>query len=558
MNYTVLSPWADSSCSVPQGLSPRLDTLEGKTIGLYAHFKDQTPGIMRALGAVIKKHYPNTNIKYIQYTKDTAELENDPEGDAMIKQWLSDVDAVVAGLGDAGSCAMYLMYNTAYMEKLGVPCVGLTEAMFVNSAVRGAAARAVPGLRMVVIDAEGASAPAGTGLDAEEGGVEYAMQPEFEKKLDRIVAGLVQPLTDEEADPQPGPDYANMTFTGTLDEINRIFYKNGWTNGTPIIPPTREAVDEMMIGTDLPADYVVGELPPMLGRATVEKIAVNAVMAGCLPIHMPVLIAAVHGMLDPKIHIEGWTCSVASWMPISIVTGPAAKQMGVYAGPGGLSPYYKANSAIPRAIAYMVMNISGVRLQTEDMSGIGNMNRFGVLLGEDQDNSPWDPLHTGYGLEAGDSALTLFWPSEPQIIMGNTTQAILRSMCSIKANGWDNGCLFILNPDIAKKLADSGYDKERIMNYVMEYNRVPSEQNMMFNNHVPNGSLYAEGPGYSSRLFWNTDHMLIIVNGKSFNMAMSGGGDHGGPACVKLQLPKNWDALVEKYKDMTTPEYIDY
>ena len=557
MKYSVLSPWASSSCMSPRGLSPRLDTLEGKTIGIYSHFKDLTPKIMAALAKVIGEHYPNTRFKFIQYTKDTTELVNDPEGDAMIKEWLSDVDGVIAGMGDAGSCAMYVMYNVAYMEKLGVPCVGLTEPQFMNSARRGASARAVPGLRIVEVSADGASGPAGSGMDAAKGGVEARMRPEFERKLDEILGGLLNPLTAEEANPTPLPNYADMTFEGTLEELNRTFYKHGWTNGTPIVPPTREAVDEMLAGTDLPADYVVGELPPMLGKATVEKIAINGVMAGCLPVHMPVLIAAVQGMLAENIHIEGWTCSVASWMPMSIVTGPAAKQMGIYSVPGFLSPYHKANSAIPRAIAYLVMNIAGVRLQTEDMSGIGNMNRFGVTVGEDQDHSPWAPVHCRYGLEPEDSALTLFWPSEPQILNGRNARDILRGMCEVKANGWDCGSIFLLNPDIARELSEMGYDKEKLMDYVMEYNRIPSEQNTKFNNHEPKGSMFAEGPGYSTRRFWNTDHMIVLVNGSSFNLAITGGGDHGGPACVKLQLPKNWDELVEKYADYT-PEYIDY
>ena len=557
MQYTVLSPWASTGCAEPRGLSPRLDTLKGKTIGLYAHFKDQTPEIMRALGQVISDRYPDTKLKYIQYTRDTAELPNDPDGDAMIRSWLSDVDGVITGLGDAGSCAMYLMYNTAYLEKLGVPCVGLTQPAFRNSARRGASARGVPGLRIVEIKADGASQPAGTGMDAVQGGVATAMRTEFEEKLDEILGGLLEPLTPEEATPARRENYAEMTFTGTLRELDKLFYRHGWTNGTPIVPPTREAVDEMLRGTDLPADFVVGELPPMLGQATVEKIAINGVMAGCLPIHMPVLIAAVEAMLDPKIHLEGWTCSVASWMPLSIVTGPAAKQMGIYSGAGYLSPYHKANSAIPRAIAYLVMNISGVRLQTEDMSGIGNMNRFGVTIGEDQEASPWEPLHCRYGLRPEDSALTLFWPSEPQILNGRSARDILREMCAVKAHGWDCGSIFILNPDIAGELSRMGYDREKLMDYVMEYNRVPSEQNTRFNNHEPKGSLFAEGPGYSSRLFWNTDHMIVAVNGRSFNLAITGGGDHGGPACVKLRLPEKWEALVEEYSDYM-PDYIDY
>ena len=556
--YTVLSPWAAADCAKPQGLAARLDTLDGRTIGFYSHFKDLTPKILGVLADVMQERYPGIKVTAFQYHRDMTEIRNDPRGWNELKEWLSGVDAVVAGLGDAGSCAMYLMYNAAFLEKLGIPCVGLTQPAFLNSARRGASARQIPALRIVEIEAEGASSPFGTGMDAEDGGVEAVMRPEFTRKLDEIVGALTAPLTAEESSPVQPKDYSADCYTGTYEELNRLFYRNGWTNGTPIVPPTRDAVDEMMRGTDLPADYVVGELPPMMGKATVEKIAVNAVIAGCLPIHMPVLIAAVKGMLDPKIHLEGWTCSVASWMPVSIVTGPAARQMGIYSGPGALSPYHAANSCIPRAIAYMVMNIAGVRLQTEDMSGLGNMNRFGVLLGEDQENSPWGPLHRRYGIPAASNALTLFWPSEAQIFMGRDTRSLLRGMSSVRANGWDNGCLFILNPESARTLAASGYDKDKLMAYVMEYDRVPSEMNQKFNNHEPHGSLFADGPGYSSRLFWNTEHMLIVVNCQSFNLAITGGGDHGGPSCTEIDLPKNWEALVAEYSDRVSPHYIEY
>jgi len=92
--------------------------------------------------------------------------------------------------------------------------------------------------------------------------------------------------------------------------------------GLPIMPPTEEAVKEMLKGTDLPADHVVARIPPMMGKATVEKIAINGVMAGCLPTYMPVLIAAVQALVDPRMWIEAYTCSVASWAPMLMINGP--------------------------------------------------------------------------------------------------------------------------------------------------------------------------------------------------------------------------------------------
>ena len=570
MEYTVLSPWAKAESSKPFGIQPRPASLDGLTIGLYAHFKDGVPEFMQAIGECLQKRYPTMKLSAYQYKKDGTEFCNDPENDALMKAWLKDVDVVIAGLGDAGSCAMFVGYNIAYLEKLGKPTVTMVMPRFRNAFQRGASARAVPAARCVITGGPMAHSPMGV---AGSGGIAMHMDagpgsaskdpvkenyPAAEKVMPEIIEALTKPATEEELTPAVQQDYASATYTGDIMEINRIFYRNGWTNGVPIIPPTEEAVREMLEGTDLPRDYVVAKLPPMLGEATVEKIAVNAVMAGCLPSYMPVLIAAVKGFTDPSIIIlEGWTCSVASWMPMTVVTGPVQRQLGINGGTGFLSPYGKASATISRALAYIIMNISGCRQGLEDMSGIGSLQKFGFLFGEDYENSPWTPMHTDYGFSAEDSVVTQFWPAELEKFMGRGVEGALRSMCSVKATGWDCGCAFILSPDVAKSFADAGWTRKMIMDYVVEYNRFIDPVGGTFNNHYPKGSLFPEGGGYSRKTFWNTDHMFVMVAGSGTNLAFTGGGDHGGPARTKIELPKNWDALVEKYRAYV-PNYIKY
>ena len=121
-------------------------------------------------------------------------------------------------------------------------------------------------------------------------------KPAISGVIDEIVAALTRPLTAEEEvsqSPKESEKPARIIFKGNLEEVNRFFYKRGWTDGLPIIPPTEEAVAEMLTGTDLPPDHLVAKLEPRLGKATVEKIAINAVMAGALPTYMPLLIAGV-------------------------------------------------------------------------------------------------------------------------------------------------------------------------------------------------------------------------------------------------------------------------
>jgi hypothetical protein len=558
MEYTVLSPWAESESAMPKPLSPRLDTLDGKTIGLFAHFKQHSPYIMREVERQLSALYPNTKFTHYQYIRDTRELVNDDRHKEEFLAWLDTVDGVIGCYGDAGSCSMFLCYNMAYIEKLGKPTVTLCHTLYYSSGVRGAASRAVPDLRIVQTLMEDLTwIPAIT-----DEVIENTIRPAVAGALDELVAGLTAPLTDKEKNPQPKEDFSKKTYTGDLEEINRIFYVNGWTNGQPIIPPTEEAVNRMLAGTDLPRDHVVAVLPPMLGKATVEKIAVAAVMAGCLPTYLPVVIAAVKGMSSPLIQLEGWTCSNASWAPVEIVSGSMAKQIGLNSDRNVLSPFFKPNAAIARAVAYVVMNVCGVRPKLEDMSVFGHMGRLGSCFAENEDESPWKPLRTMYGFAEDENALIQFWPFDHQTLKGETVEAALTSFCNVTATGWANGLMLMISPEMANMFAKEGWDQTAILDYILEYNRVPGSRTnlrwLIGNNHVPEGVPLPRSGDHWTRLFWSKEHMFIVVAGRTWATGMSGGGDHGGPVTTKIELPKNWNSLVEQYSPAYTQHHVEY
>lgn len=329
MNYTVLSPWAHTDPSDGTGLRPRVSSLHGKTIGLFAHFKQHSPILLELIRDALAERFPDARFSLLQYPRDTTEIINDPAFDKKLKDWLGGMDVVVSALGDAGSCTLFLAYNTAYIEKLGKPAVLIANKHYVETAKRGVRIRNVPALR--IVSSEMGDLSTQPKLDEET--VNKLIRPTVGPVIDPIIHALTSPLSPEEETSKPTEDnFSDAVFTGTLEEINKTFYQNGWTNGMPIMPPTRELVEEMLTGTDLPRDHVVARIPPRLGEATVEKIAINAVMAGCLPIHMPVLIAAVKGMVDPRIHLEGWTCSASSWFPLIILSGPICKELDMNSG----------------------------------------------------------------------------------------------------------------------------------------------------------------------------------------------------------------------------------
>ena len=206
----------------------------------------------------------------------------------------------------------------------------------------------------------------------------------------------------------------------------------------------------------------------MLGKATVEKIAINAVMAGCLPIHMPVLIAAVEAMNDPIIHLAGWTCSVAGFAPALCVNGPVARDINLNANKAVMSMYFKSNACIARALAYIIQNISGSRPGMEDNAYMGHEGRFWTVLAEDEANSPWPPLQTEYGFYEDDSTVCLYWYHDRAFFRGNrNVNYLLEKMCSYDNTwGFDPGCTFVITAGMAKILADAGYSRDDVREYI--------------------------------------------------------------------------------------------
>jgi len=562
MEYEVLSPLGQVNAVSTGGLQPRISDLKGKTIGMYAHFKEHAPLILKEVERQLKEKFPTAKFSYFQYPRDTAEIINDAEYKVSFEEWLSRVDTVISGYGDAGSCAMFLAYNTAAIEKLGKPAVMMVNKDLVNPARKGASVRNVPRLRLVTTTIEDMSF-----LVSLDGVVEKIIRPGITPVIDEIIAALTKPLTKEEKSPvSKSKCTTRVVFKGNLGEVNEFFYKSGLVYGMPIIPPTEEAVHEMLTGTDLPPDHVVASLPPMLGEATVEKIAINAVMAGCLPTYMPALIAAVQGLVDSKIHLEGWTCSVWSWAPLIIINGPLRRDLHVNSGAALMSPYYKANAAIAHALGLIVMNISGVRPAIEDMSIIGHEARFGMCIAENEEASPWEPLHAEYGLSKEDSSVTLFWPTERMGVTGKDAASILSGICRmpIDETDFDPGCAFILTPACAKVFADEGWTKKDIISYIVEYARRPAaEVNTRWlkaNNHLPKEVPLPVSTTHSTRRFFSSEHLLVIVAGGGPGVVCQvygGGGGHGGPVNKKVELPATWDTLVNKYKDIV-PAYIQY
>ena len=364
-----------------------------------------------------------------------------------------------------------------------------------------------------------------------------------------IVEGLTKPLSPEEKSPkQPTGKTPRVAFKGSLQEVNRFYYGKGWTDGLPIIPPTQAAVAEMMAGTDLPPDHVVATLIPRKGKATVEKIAVNAVMAGALPTYMPVLIAAVESFADPKTRFDTFEVSTGSWAPFLAINGRIRNDININCSSGALSPGNIANAAMGRAVGLIVKNIGGARKAVEDMGVIGNPGKYSLVIGEDEESSPWEPLSVERGFKKEDNTVTVFFPNTfIQTVPGGTdAKGILDTLAGMTGSTMSS---IILIPSWAKVLSSEGWTKQKVKDYLAAH-AAPSTSSV-----IPSTGANSSKPDLDKSL------MILVAGGPGSFIALLRSAGPGffenDLVTKKIELPKNWDKLVAKYKNLK-PNYEKY
>jgi hypothetical protein len=448
------------------------------------------------------------------------------------------------------------VYNVISAEERNVPAVGLINDGFVEDARSAASGRTMPGARNIplIVPCEA------TDITEIETGVD--------KALDTIISALTRPLTAEEKSPKPKEveKTSRIIFRGNLSEVNRFFYRRGWTDGLPIMPPTEETVAEMLTGTDLAPDYLLGKLIPRQGKVTVEKIAVNAVMAGALPTYMPVLIAGTRLLLESEMGFQGFCTfgvSTGSWAPFWIINGPVRNEININNSSGALSPGNIANSAIGRAMGLIIKNLGGIRKGIEDMGVMGNPMKYSMVIAENEEDSPWEPLHVEFGYRKEESTITVAYPQIYVQHWPHSTDdnGILRALLDNLLRGMVY--TFVFTPLHAKILAKAGWTKQDIKDFIAEYARKPAN-NMGTDGGRVQGTLY-KGKIFARenetvRIIRDTRVIRIMVAGGpgAFIAQIVGGGARAGNLQTKkIELPKNWDKLVAKYKDVV-PVYVRY
>ena len=273
------------------------------------------------------------------------------------------------------------------------------------------------------------------------------------------------------------PEDAEAVFEYALER--------GWTDGLPIIPPTRQRVERMLAATHRSPQEVVARLAPRQGEATVERVAINAVMAGCAPSALPIVIAAVDAIADRAFNLNGIQATTNPVGPMIIVNGPVRQAAGINSGRNALGPGCRANATIGRALRLCMLNIGGGIPGETDKAILGMPGKYTFCLGENEEESPWEPLHVTRGLTASDSAITVAAPQGTNnvlVLSGNaedTLYIIADAMMTIGNNnviaGNGNPVLFI-SPGLARLLVEQGFPTRRsVQEYLHLHARIPVE-----------------------------------------------------------------------------------
>jgi len=405
------------------------------------------------------------------------------------------------------------------MEKYGAPGVFLVSSQFLADAKSAAANWSMPNIRIVTIPSDKWYRNRGTVKE---------VRPLAEAALDPIVKALTTPLTQEEAKPQQktAVDYPPIRITGANyadaeEKFNQSFLDNQMSDGLPLVPPTREAVAKMLKGTSRSPSEVIGKIPMKFGIATIEKIAINAVMAGAKPEYLPVIIAAMEAISAGGQWSMGFWHMMGSsggFTLIIMVNGPIAKEINMNSGIGFLGDCWRANSTIGRSVRLATRNIGHTWPAVNDMALTGRPSAHTFYtFAENEEMNPWEPYSVSQGFAKGDSAVTVtkvgsYIGASGQKVGGGavdtwTEQSILDGM--VKEMTHTSGAIYNsywlwFHPEAAQGLKTSFTNRKDLQAWFAQKTGVPEKNiSIAVTGGVPGYSMiwdYGEGAHVTKRI----------------------------------------------------------
>jgi len=586
--FAVVSPVGQSSVELIQQ-APRLETLDGKTIavvGVSFMTSITHPEIKR----LILKNYPSAKVILLDemgiagpYPAPGVIRKAKEEFQAKLKDL--GVDAVISGNGGCGLCTPKETGSCIAAEYLGIPSVIIAGPGFIEQAGNTALNNGVPVMRVAQYPGAFATHTA-----------DELVKNTREVLWPQIVDALTKPITEEELSAGISGnkcDVRDDVFYGTLDEVNEYFKEMKWSDGLPIIPPTYEKVQSFLKYTDMRWDETVANLPIAHRNTTTWHVAVNAVMSGCRPEYMPILIALTKGLGDPD--FRRTLASTHAWTPFCWLNGPVARQLGIDSGQGQINE--AANIAIGRFMNLALMNLCGYYVKQDRMGTFGYPMSW--CMSEDDAaclRVGWKPYHVRCGYNLDDSTITLgsalLWgnnmaPSttDPHKLMELIAWDISeRSQFALGSGRQYTFRTILMTEPVAKILAGKYRSPQTLEMDLIEASRRPLKERA-FANYYANPGGAKDGGKHTLRQYqghirkteggemtptpaWydtpESQQMTIptmkrgmtafIITGDSARnkiQTMPG----GGYATIQIDLPSNWDSLMSELGYKPLMEY---
>lgn len=470
--------WPSGRTTGPKvGTQQGLSDLSGKKIALVWDHLFKGDEILAALQKRVS--IGHDDVEFIDHDNFIGTFADDYGVFPQLSEQLraSGADAAVVAVGACGRCTAGVMRAVAAAQGVNIPAVAVVSTGFEKMARSIATILGDDDPRLAVYP----------------GAIQTDTQETFEEKVDSIVVGEIERLltadlgADGSANATVDHDPRAIVFSGTLDEVEAHFLEQGWSEGLPIVPPTLERVDRFLEHTTEDPSTVIGVIAPENREITVWNIAVNAVMAGCRPEYMPVLIAIAQCVVDPKFRSMDFT-STFGMEPLVVVSGPIVEQLNFNYGTGAMRLGRQANTSIGRFLRLLLRNVGGLRIPTPesdtDAGAIGFS--FNVVMAENEEATRamgWQPFRVDNGFSEDQSTVSLLMItniSQPIYTAGDTPERHLETLAQVLGNSvgpWaytstvHHGFnpLLYLSPNVARALAEFGYDKQRIRDYLGEH-----------------------------------------------------------------------------------------
>ena len=310
----------------------------------------------------------------------------------------------------------------------------------------------------------------------------------------------------------------------SLDALDRLFYRRGWTDGLPIIPPTPERYRALL--GDLDPDELLGLVEPRLGRATTDKVVANAVMAGCGRDHVPVVIAATRAMCDPRFNLKALQATTHPCTVMCLVGGPIIDALDINASYNAMGQGQRANAVIGRAIRLILTNIGGAAPGVLDRSTMGSPAKYSFCFAENAEANPWETYHAELGLDDDASHVTVFGAEGPHNVNdhhGRTGEELLLTIAGTLASPGANNfylggqAVVVIGPEHAEVIARDGFGKTDVKRFLSKRAIIPrdlvSEASVdLLEARLPHHLLGPRGRD-GVRLITDPDNLIVLVAG---------------------------------------------